>query len=91
MIHVRHRLSTTEEIATLKRHCITHGDSPWNPSSFSDQVADKFYQQVIDTKNYNASSKNQNIIRMPILMRLTIMIQSCPFYDPSDLLENNQT
>jgi hypothetical protein len=30
-----------------------HGDTPWNPSSFSDQMADKFYQQVIDTKSYN--------------------------------------
>jgi hypothetical protein len=29
---------------------MTQGDTPWNPSSFSDQVADKFYQQVIDNE-----------------------------------------
>jgi hypothetical protein len=27
---------------------------PWNPSSFSDQVADKFYQQVIDNEQKNS-------------------------------------
>jgi hypothetical protein len=27
---------------------LTQGDTPWNPSSFSDKVADKFHQQVID-------------------------------------------
>jgi hypothetical protein len=25
-------------------------DTPWNPSSFSDQVVDKFYPQVIDNE-----------------------------------------
>ena len=43
MIHFRHRLPNTEEIATLKQYCLTQGDAPWNPSSFSDQVADKVY------------------------------------------------
>jgi hypothetical protein len=49
MINLRHRLPITEEISTLKQQCLTQGDAPCNPSSFSDQVADKFYQQVIDT------------------------------------------
>jgi hypothetical protein len=40
-------------MSSLKQYCLTHGDTPWNPSSFSDQLADKFYQQVIDTENYN--------------------------------------
>jgi hypothetical protein len=48
MIHFKHRLPTAEEINSLKKYCLTQGDTPWNPSSFSDQVADKFYQQVID-------------------------------------------
>jgi hypothetical protein len=42
MIHFKHRLPTTEEINSPKQYCLTQGDTPWNPSSFSDQVADKF-------------------------------------------------
>jgi hypothetical protein len=41
MIHFKHRLPTTEEINSLKQYCLTQGDTPWIPSSFSDQVADK--------------------------------------------------
>jgi hypothetical protein len=54
MIHFKHRLPTTEEINSLKKYCLTHGDTPWNPSSFSDQVADKFYQQIIDNEQKNS-------------------------------------
>jgi hypothetical protein len=50
MIHFKHRLPTTEEVNSLKQYCLTQGDTPWNPSSFSDQVSDKFYQQVIDNE-----------------------------------------
>jgi hypothetical protein len=32
---------------------LTQGDTPWNPSSFSDQVSDKFYQHVIDHEQKN--------------------------------------
>jgi hypothetical protein len=48
MIHFKHRLPTTEEINSLKQYILTQGDTPWNPSLFSDQVADMFHQQVID-------------------------------------------
>jgi hypothetical protein len=48
LIHFKHRLPTIEEINSLKQYCLTHGDTPWNPSSFSDQVAEKFYQQAFD-------------------------------------------
>jgi hypothetical protein len=51
MIYFRHRLPTTKQIATLKQYYLSQGDTPWNPSSFFDQIADKFYQQVIDTEN----------------------------------------
>jgi hypothetical protein len=47
MIHFKHRLPSTEEINSLKQYCLTQGDTPWNPSSFSDQDTHKFYQQVI--------------------------------------------
>jgi hypothetical protein len=52
MVHFKHRLPTAEEIASLKQYCVSHGDTPWNPSSFSDQMADKLYQQVIEAENY---------------------------------------
>jgi hypothetical protein len=54
MIHFKHRLSTTEEIKSLKQYCLTQGDTPWNPSSFSDQVAEKVCQQVIDNEQKNS-------------------------------------
>jgi hypothetical protein len=53
IIHFKHRLPTTEEINSLKQYCLTQGDTPWNLSSFSDQVADKFYQQIIDNEQMN--------------------------------------
>jgi hypothetical protein len=37
---------------------LTQRDFPWNPSSFSDKVSDKFYHKVIDAENYSASSSN---------------------------------
>ena len=55
MVHFKHRLLITEEITSLEQHCSTQGDAPWNSSSFSDQVADKFYPEVIDTENYNVT------------------------------------
>jgi hypothetical protein len=54
MIHLEQRLKTTEEINSLKQYCLTQGYTPWNPSSFSDQVADNFYQQVIDNEQKNS-------------------------------------
>jgi hypothetical protein len=53
MIHFKHRLPTTEEINSLKQYCLTQGDTPWNPSSFFDQVADMIYQHVIDNEQKN--------------------------------------
>jgi hypothetical protein len=53
MVHFKHRLPTVEDMFSPKQYCLTHGDTPWNPSSLSDQMADKFYQQVIDTESYN--------------------------------------
>jgi hypothetical protein len=47
VLHFRHKLPTSAENTSLKQCCLTQGDAPWNPLSFSDQVAGKFYQQVI--------------------------------------------
>jgi hypothetical protein len=72
MVHFKHRLSTTEDMSSLKQYFLTHGDTPWNPSSFSDQIADKFYQRVIDTESYNTC------------LDPTTRSQALSFYDPSD-------
>jgi hypothetical protein len=40
---------------------LTQGDTPWNPSSFCDQVAEKLYQQVIDNEQKNSlNTKSDN-------------------------------
>jgi hypothetical protein len=70
MIHFKHRLSTTEEIDSLKQYCLTQGDTPWNPSSFSDQVSDRSYQQVIDNEqknSLNTKSDNSSDIKVDIV------------------------
>jgi hypothetical protein len=72
MGHFKHRLPTVEDMSSLKQYCLTHGDTPWNPSSFSDQMADKFYQQVIDTESYNTCLDPNH------------RSQTLSFYDPSD-------
>jgi hypothetical protein len=47
IIHFEHRLPTTEAVNSFKQYCLTQGDSPWNPSSFSDQVSDKFINRSL--------------------------------------------
>jgi hypothetical protein len=42
MVHFKHRLPTAEDMSSLKQYCLTHCDTLWNLSSFSDQMADKF-------------------------------------------------
>jgi hypothetical protein len=82
MVHFKHQLPTTEEIMSLKQYCLTQGDvAPWIPSSFSDQVADKFYQQVIDTENYNAIL---NDTMQPTNDAMDKVTQEMSFFDPSD-------
>jgi len=56
MVYFKHRLPTKDDFTSLRQYCLTQGDTPWNPSSFSDQVADKFYKQVIDVDSHNANN-----------------------------------
>jgi hypothetical protein len=63
-IHFKHLLPATEDVNALKKFFSRQGDSPRNPSSFSNQVADKFYHQVIGNEQkeilntkYDYSSK----------------------------------
>jgi hypothetical protein len=55
MVHFKYPLQTKEDIISLQQYFLTQGDTPWNPSSFSNQVADVFYKQVIVTDSYNAN------------------------------------
>jgi hypothetical protein len=58
MIYFKHRLPNTEEINLLKQYCLTQGDTSWNLSSFTDQVVDKFNQQLIVIDNEQKNSLN---------------------------------
>jgi hypothetical protein len=91
MVHFKHRLPSAEEIASLKQYCLTQGDVPWNPSSFSDQMADKFYQQVSETENYNIrldfTSKDPPVTVVDKVSQHNH--QKMSFYDPADLQMNN--
>jgi hypothetical protein len=89
MIHFKHRLPSTEEINSLKQYCLTQGDTPWNPSSFSDQVADKFYQQVIDNERkniLNTKSDNSSDIKVDLVEQ---DIPRLSYFDPSDAHDTN--
>jgi hypothetical protein len=84
MVYFKHRLPTAEEIDSLNQYCLTQGDAPWNPSTFSNQMAEKLYQQVIDIENYNISLSS-NAKSLPCQHNC----QKLSFYDPSDSLINN--
>jgi hypothetical protein len=86
MIYFRHRLPTADEITTIKLYFLIQEDDPWNTTSFSDQVAHNFYQQVIETENYNASSAN-----LPDTSAVNVNQNNSrlSFYDPLDLVSNN--
>jgi hypothetical protein len=64
-------------------------DTPWNPSSFSDQVADKFYQQVIDNEqknSLNTKSDNSSDIKVDLVQQ---DIPKLSYFDPSDAHDTN--
>jgi hypothetical protein len=89
MIYFKHRLPTTEEINSLKQYCLTQGDTPWNPSSFYDQVTDTFYQQVIDDEqknNLNTKSDPSSNIKVYLVEQ---DIPKLSYFDPSDAHDTN--
>jgi hypothetical protein len=68
---------------------LTQGDTPWNPSSFSDQVADKFYQQVIDNEqknSLNTKSDHSSDIKVDLVQQ---DIPKLSYFDPSDAHDTN--
>jgi hypothetical protein len=89
MIHFKHRLPTTKEINSIKQYSLTQGDTPWNPSSFSDQVADRFYQQVIDNEqnnSLNTKSDHSSNIKVDLVGQ---DISKLSYVDPSDAHDTN--
>jgi hypothetical protein len=89
MIHFKHRLPTTEEINSLKQYCLTQGDTTWNPSSFSDQVAGKSYQQVIDNEqknSLNTKSDHSSDIKVDLVEQ---DLPKMSYFDPFDARDTN--
>jgi hypothetical protein len=89
MIRFEERLPTTEEINSLKQYCLTQGDTPWNQSSFSDQVEYKFHQQVIDNEQkiiLNTKSHHSSDVKVDIVEQ---DIPKLSYFDPSDALDTN--
>jgi hypothetical protein len=70
---------------------LTLDNTPWNPSSFSDQVADKFYQQVIVIDNEQKNSLNTKSDHSSDI-KVDIVEQDIPqlsYFDPSDAHDTN--
>jgi hypothetical protein len=67
---------------SFKQYCLTQGDTPWNPSFYSDQVADKFYQQVIDNdqkNSLNTKSDHSSDIKIDLVEQ---DIPKLSYFDP---------
>jgi hypothetical protein len=65
------------------------GEIPWNPPSFSDQVADKCYQQVIDNEqknSLNTESDNSSNIKVDLVEQ---DIPKLSYFYPSDAHDTN--
>jgi hypothetical protein len=63
---------------------LTQGDTPWNLSSFSDQVADKFYQQVIDSEQNNSLNTKSDYFSGIEVDLVEQDIPKLSYFDPSD-------
>jgi hypothetical protein len=86
------RLPTTEEVNSLKRYCLTQRDNPWNTSSFSNQVADKFeykhdyssdikvdlgYQEIPKLSYFNPSDTHSILIHQMKSCKHSISFRYC--------------
>jgi hypothetical protein len=89
MIHFKHRLPTTGDFNSIKKYCLTQGNTPWNPSSCFDQVADKFYQQVTDNEqknSLNTKSDHSSDIKVDLVEQDIPLLS---YFDPSDAQDTN--
>jgi hypothetical protein len=84
MIHFKNRLPTSGEIESLKQYCLTQGNTPWNPSSYSDQAVDKFYQQVVNNEQKNSLNTKSDLFPDIRIESITQGIPKLTYFDPSD-------
>jgi hypothetical protein len=68
---------------------LTHGDTPWNLSSFSDQIVDKLYQQVIDNEQKNSLNTNSDHSSNIQVELVKQNIPKLSYFDPSDAHDTN--
>jgi hypothetical protein len=68
---------------------LTQGNTPWNPSSFSDQVTDKFYQQVIDNEQKNSLNTKSDYSSGNNVDLVEQDIPKLSYFDPSDAHDTN--
>jgi hypothetical protein len=89
MIHLKQSSPTAEEFNSLKQYCLTQGDTPWNPSSFSGQVIDTFYHWIIDNEqniSLNTKYDNSSDIKVDLVEQ---DIPKLSYFDPSDAHDRN--
>jgi hypothetical protein len=77
---------TPEDVESRKQYFSTQGDTPYNFSSLSDQVASKLYPHVINAGNYYASSTNLPVTSTFEVNKNNLKLS---FYDPSNIFTNN--
>jgi hypothetical protein len=68
---------------------LTQGDTTWNPSSFSDQVSDNFYQQVIDNEQKNSLNTKSDYSSDIEVDLVEQDIPKLSYFDPSDVHDTN--
>jgi hypothetical protein len=68
---------------------LTQGDTPWNPSSFSDQVADKCSQQVIDNEQKNSLNTKSDYSSDNNVDLVEQDIPKLSYFDPSGAHDTN--
>jgi hypothetical protein len=67
---------------------LTQGDTSWNPSSFSDKIADKNYQQVIDNEQKNSLNTKSDYSSD---IKVDLVEQDIPKFSYFDLSDAHDT
>jgi hypothetical protein len=68
---------------------LTQSDTQWNPSSFSDQVADKFHQKVIDNEQKNSLNTKYDYSFCIQVELFEQFISKLFYFDASDAHDTN--
>jgi hypothetical protein len=68
---------------------LTQSDTPWDPSSFSDQDADRFYQHDSDDKQKNSLNTKSDYSSDTKVDLVEQVIPKLSYFDPSDVHHTN--